>query len=237
MEIPKESPIFKEGIRNVTFKSEGYEDCQGYYAKGNADIGLVIVSEWWGLNKNICATTDKFSTFGFHSLATDIYRGKSAIDRENAGHLMKGLDFHRAATDIASSVIFLKEKGCKHVAVTGFCMGGALVLATASKFPDIIELALPFYGIPDQSYFPAEKIKCPVYMFTGGLDDHKGFSDPESCLNLKEKCLKAGIKFELTIYENGKHAFMNPDSPNYDKVLADKATDTMLKIIKDNFKQ
>jgi carboxymethylenebutenolidase len=46
-----------------------------------------LIQEWWGLNKALCITTDNWANQGFAVLAVDMYRGKSAKNREEAGHL------------------------------------------------------------------------------------------------------------------------------------------------------
>ena len=40
------------------------------------------------------------------------------------------------------------------MAATGFCMGGALALAAGVDSDEFIGV-VPFYGVPDQSKFPA----------------------------------------------------------------------------------
>ena len=227
-----QNPIHTQGDRNITYKVDNNDDCQGYYIKNDSQIGLVVISEWWGLNKSICTTADNLSKLlGCQVVVPDIYRGKVAVDREHAGHLMNGLDFSKAVNDIIGGIRYLRENGCKKVAVTGFCMGGALTLATASVSKEL-DMALPFYGIPDQSYFPVENISCPVYMQVGLNDDLKGFSDPEYCELIKSKAEKAGVKFELIKWEGAQHAFMNQDSERLNPEVAEKATNTLLSIIK-----
>ena len=44
---------------------------------------------------------------------------------------MAGLDWKQAIKDVAASKQHLLEKsGCTHVGVVGFCMGGALTIAS-----------------------------------------------------------------------------------------------------------
>ena len=226
-------PIFESGIRNVTYKVEGAEDCQGYYIKSDSEIGLVVISEWWGLNKSICTTSEILSKHGFHTIVPDIYRGKNAIDREHAGHLFGDLNFQGAVNDIVGALRYLKQVGCKKIIVTGFCMGGALTLATASSNNEM-DLAIPFYGVPDQKYFPVENIKCKVQMHVGSLDDLKGFSDPEHVKQIEEKAKSSGVSFETIVWEGAKHAFMNQDSEKYCKETCTNATAKMIEFIKTN---
>ena len=102
------------------------------------------------------------------------------------------------------------------VGVTGFCMGGALSLASAVKVAEI-SAAAPFYGIPDANSFDVSTITIPVQAHFGEKDDIVGFSSPEDAKKLAER-MKNNDKFELHMYPCG-HAFTNPSGPlgTYDK--------------------
>jgi len=227
--------ITTNGITNVTFKVEGREDCNGYLSDVfKSDHGLVLIQEWWGLNKSITITVDKFSSNNFKVLCPDLYRGKVGKDREQAGHLMKGLDFQGAVKDIIAAAQYLKSLGCTKVGVTGFCMGGALTIASLCS-SNIFDAGVPFYGIPDLTYFNLSNIKVPVMAQFGSLDQAKGFSDPESAKNLETKAKEAGVTFELVMWEDGNHAFMNQDSQNYNPEIAQKALTLSVEFFKSTF--
>ena len=51
----------------------------------------------------------------FVTLVPDLYRGKVAKDREEAGHLLAGLDWPGAVADIKGAAEFLLSKGCTKV--------------------------------------------------------------------------------------------------------------------------
>ena len=53
----------------------------------------------------------------FVTLVPDLYRGKVADDREEAGHLITGLDWTGAVADIKGAAQYLLDKGCKKVRV------------------------------------------------------------------------------------------------------------------------
>ena len=48
----------------------------------------------------------------------------------------------------------------------GFCMGGALTLASTMKF-NKWHSASPFYGIPDLCQFKLKNITCPILAHFG----------------------------------------------------------------------
>jgi carboxymethylenebutenolidase len=140
-----------------------------------------------------------------------MYRGKCAIDQENAGHLMSNLDWAGANQDIIAAARALKAKGYEKVALTGFCMGGALSI-TAPAFGDEFACSVPFYGCPDLSKIPLANIKCPVLGMFGTQDKAKNFSDPDQAHKLEAAAQAAGVNFKLVMWE-ADHSFMNHNKP------------------------
>ena len=105
-------------------------------------------------------TADIFARLGgWRILVPDVYRGKVGIDRETAGHLKEGLDWNGATADINAAKDYLLKNGCKKVGIIGFCMGGALCLATAASYEGFDAVA-PFYGAPDLKKYDLSKITC-----------------------------------------------------------------------------
>jgi len=230
------SDITAHGERNFTFKVDGREDGQGYLAQAGRDSenAIVLIQEWWGLNKSICVTAETFGNQGFAVLAVDMYRGKVADSRETAGHLMGGLDFASGVQDILTAARSLKEKGYKKIGITGFCMGGALTIASVASGSEF-SAAVPFYGVPDLSKVPLANIKIPVLAHFGDKDEAKGFSDPETAHRLEAAAKEAGVNFTLHMWNAG-HAFMNQANPHsYDPEIARQALEETVQFFKKNF--
>lgn len=192
---------------------------------------IIVVQEWWGVSPNIvgmlsiaqspCATlltshrlpepaelATQIASHGFRVLIPDLYKGKIGVDAEEASHLMGALDFKGACKEIASAASYLLATGSSKVGITGFCMGGALTLASMAEGAEVVAGA-PFYGIPDARYFDVTKITKPVLFQSGEKDNMKGFSDPVSVNALEEKMKSAGGLIDLHIYPSGGHGFMN----------------------------
>jgi len=195
-------------------------------------LGLVVVQEWWGMNDIIVQEAADISERGnLVTLVPDLYRGKVATDHETAGHYMSDLDWPGAVQDIAGAAKYLKEKGCKKVGVTGFCMGGALALASAALIPEEISAAAPFYGIPSAELCDVGKIKIPLQGHFGSKDTLAGFSSPKDVESLKQKLDAGGVNYEVFMYDTG-HAFTNPTNPNYTKEICDLALGRMIEFMK-----
>lgn len=136
-------------------------------------------------------------------LIPDIYHGKSTLDKEEATHLMNGLDWGRAVAEICDCVEFLRKCGCRRVGVVGFCMGGALSLAVAQKCD--VDCAVSFYGTPPETLAQPENVKVPVQLHVGVLDNHTGFSDVATIETWAGKAKDATV-FK---YEACGHGFLN----------------------------
>lgn len=219
--------LTKAGEHNVKYSIKGQEDGQGYITSEpkEGSIGIVMIQEWWGMNKSITITANSFAkSGGFVVLTPDLYRGKVAQNREEAGHCLKGLDWPGAIGNIDGAVQYLKSKGCKKVGIVGFCMGGALVIAAAANCHDI-DAAVSFYGVPDLSSVPVEKIQCPIIAHFAEKDQAKGFSDSTARDNLDAALKKGGVKYEIKTWEGVDHAFMNQDGPNYNAETCKQAHD------------
>jgi carboxymethylenebutenolidase len=210
--------IITEGERNMKFVVKDREDCDGYISSENTDseLGLLVMQEWWGLNKSMTVTADNFAKLGFRTLVPDLYRGKIGHDKEEAGHLFSDLDWDGAIKDIDGAGRYLKEIGCKKVGVVGFCMGGALVIAAMSHV-DTFDAGVQFYGIPDLKINKISNINAPILGIFGENDFATGFSDVKTAKKF-EKLMKSSSKdYELLIAENCTHAFMNQDRDTFNK--------------------
>ncbi|CAN1232548.1 Protein usf [Linum perenne] len=149
------------------------------YVVGKEDApGIVVLQEWWGVDYEVKNHAIKISQLepGFKALIPDLYRGKVGLDAAEALHLLTNLDWQGAIKDISASVNWLKANGSNKVGVTGFCMGGALSIASSVLVPEV-DAAVAFYGIPSSELADPAQAKAPVQAHFGELDQYVGLSD------------------------------------------------------------
>ncbi|KAJ8749194.1 hypothetical protein K2173_018666 [Erythroxylum novogranatense] len=172
--------------------------------------GIVVLQEWWGVDFEIKKHAVKISQMdpGFKALIPDLYRGKVGLDVAEAQHLMDGLDWQGAVKDIQASVNWLKANGSNKVGVTGFCMGGALSIASSVLVPEV-DAVVAFYGVPSSQLADPIQAKAPVQAHFGELDSFVGFSDVTAAKALEKKLKESGVPYEVHIYPGNGHAFMN----------------------------
>ena len=193
----------------IEFKRPDGQTLKGYLAepanKANAP-GIVVIQEWWGLDDEIKAVADRFAQAGYRALVPDLYRGKLALEANEAEHLMGDLNFGDAASqDIRGAVQYLKSTGSAKVAVTGFCMGGALTVLSACNVPEL-DGSIIWYGNPPLEYVNAEAITKPIL---GHWALHDEFFPIAGVDQLEDKLKQASVNYEFHRYDT-KHAFANP---------------------------
>ena len=193
--------------KTISYKRPDGKSVEGYLAEpaGGKGPGVVVIQEWWGLNDQIRGVADKLAAQGYRALVPDLYRGKSAVDAKEAEHLMTGLNFGDAAgQDVRGAVQHLKGSGSAKVAVTGFCMGGALTVLSAVNVPEA-DATVAWYGFPPLEYVDASKIRGPM-MGHWALNDE--FFPIGKVEELEKKLKAANVGFDFYRYP-AKHAFAN----------------------------
>ena len=202
-------------VSMTTFRRPDGKALQGYLAVPEKTVGasaVIVIQEWWGLNDQIRGIANRLARCGYFALVPDLYRGKSTVEVEEAHHLMTGLDFGDAASqDIAGAVQYLKTRA-ERVAVTGFCMGGALTLLSL-QFADV-DAGVTWYGLPPLDYIDPAKIRAPLMGHWGTQDT---FFPIEQVDALEEKLSDTNVDFEFHRYL-AHHAFANETAVGPDRI-------------------
>lgn len=214
--------------RMISFSRPDGGSTKGWLAEAGGDRpGIIVLQEWWGLNDQICGIADRFARHGYNALAPDLYEGRVTGDADEAGHMMEGLDFPGAThQDIKGAARHLKSVSNGRVAVTGFCMGGALTIAAAVHV-DECDVAVAFYGIPPKEFADASNIGIPFQGHFANTDD---WCTPEAVDSLVADLDAGGVTHELYRYD-AEHAFFNEVSDAYDVASARSSWTRMMEFL------
>lgn len=224
----------------IEYKRPDGKSINGYLAEPTDNPnapGVVVIQEWWGLDDEVKSVADRLAKAGYRALVPDLYRGKLALEANEAEHLMNDLNFGDAAgQDIRGAVQYLKATGSKKVAVTGFCMGGALTVLSACNVPEL-DGTVVWYGYPPLEYVDANAVSKPMLAHWALHDE---FFAPAGVDQLEEKLKAAGANIEFYRYDT-KHAFANPKSDvrglpplKYNAEAAQLAWDRTFEFLKKN---
>ncbi|MDX1576062.1 MAG: dienelactone hydrolase family protein [Kiloniellales bacterium] len=196
----------------MTFRCPDGSDCAGYLAEAaEATTGIVVLQEWWGLNDQIRGVAERFAGAGITALAPDLYGGRVTAEPDEAEHLMTGLDWPGACqVEVRGALQHLKAKLPK-VAVTGFCMGGALAIIAAAKLSEC-DAAVCFYGIPPEDQAHPADVQVP---FQGHFANDDHWCTPEAVDRLEAALGATAIPWEIHRYD-AAHAFFNETVDAYD---------------------
>ncbi|ALM82193.1 dienelactone hydrolase family protein [Bordetella sp. N] len=207
---------------------------QGYLAEPARPLNapaVIVIQEWWGLNKQIRGVADRLAHAGYLALVPDLYRGKSTVEQEEAHHLMDGLDFADAASqDVGGAIKYLKSRVTK-VGCMGFCMGGALTVLAAGMHANL-NAAVTFYGFPPLEYIDGSKLAVPLQGHWATQDQHFDIAKVDE---LEQRLRDAGANIEFYRYL-ASHAFANEEAigsgrmltSQFDPVWAQQAWDRTL---------
>jgi carboxymethylenebutenolidase len=228
----------KRKILMISFKRPDGNSVEAYLIEPANPVnapGVVVIQEWWGLDDEIKNVATRLAKAGYRALVPDLYRGKLALEANEAEHLMNDLNFGDAASqDIRGAVQYLKATGSTKVAVTGFCMGGALTVLSAGLVPEC-DGTVVWYGYPPLEYVDASAIKKPMLAHWALQDDFFSIAGVDQ---LEEKLKAAGVNYDFQRYD-AKHAFANPKSDarglpplQYNSAAADLAWDRTMTFLK-----
>jgi carboxymethylenebutenolidase len=207
---------------DITFKRHDGKEASGYLAKAGraAAPGMVVIQEWWGLQEQIKGICDRFSACGYDALAPDLYAGTVVPyhDHEAALREMQSLNFLDACDQSVRGAAQFLLRSSPKVAVSGFCMGGAVALLAACRLSEFAA-AVPFYGLPPGEVATPADVKIPIQGHFANSDD---FITPDAVSAFEAGLKAAGKTFEFYRYD-ASHAFMNEQRSVHDRHCSELA--------------
>jgi carboxymethylenebutenolidase len=211
---------------------------KGYLAKpaGGSKFGaVVVIHENRGLNAHIEDVTRRLAVAGLLALAPDLLSpvGGTPANEDQARDMIGKLDMAATVANAVAAVAFLRghADGNGKVGAVGFCWGGGLVNQMAVNDPTL-NAAVAYYGRqPDAADVP--KIKAPLLLHYAGLDTRidEGIPAYKAALD------KAGVSYQIFMYEGANHAFNNDTSAErYNAEAAKLAWDRTLAFFAEKLK-
>ncbi len=207
----------------VIYGQSGDQLHKGYLSQPEnikAKSGLIVIHEWWGLNEDIHLMADQLAGLGYHSLAVDLYDGKSAEGVREAFQLMTGLSKNEdaALANLKEAYDYLtNELGVEKVGIIGWCLGGKWSLRGSLMLPNEIDATVIYYGSLIDDREQLATLEMPIIGFVGTKDR------PYINQFIQfDKDLKALNKdYSVHFYEGAGHAFANASGTAYEPEAAE----------------
>jgi carboxymethylenebutenolidase len=232
--VPADDPRAK--AERVTYPGEGGA-MAGYLARPANATGrlpaVIVIHENRGLVPHIQDVTRRMALEGFLALGPDLLHqaGGTPADEDKGRDMIGKLDRARTVANAVASLRFLKAHAGSNgkVGATGFCWGGGMVNALAvAAGPDLVAAA-PYYGAQPPAADVA-RIKARLVLHYAGNDERINAGIPA----YREALDKAGVKYQLYMYEGAQHAFNNDTAAaRYNKPAADLAWSRTVALFKE----
>ncbi len=174
--------------------------------------GIILIHEWWGLNDQIKAVARDIADQGAVALAIDLYNGKVAETRDDAGRLARSVETDKGLETTTAWATWLRKDGqtSDKLATMGWCFGGGWSLNASVATP--VDATIIYYGRVTKSAQELASLKGPVL---GHFATQDRFINEEMVSGFKAAMAQAGKPLTVHWYE-ADHAFANPTSARYD---------------------
>jgi len=205
-----EEDLFTEHITYAGAKG----DMQAYVARPKKEdkyAAVVVIHENRGLNPHIEDVTRRAANAGYLAIAPNALSplGGTPANEDEARTKFQQLDAADTLQNFIKVFDYLSaRKDCnKKYGCVGFCWGGGMANDLAVNVP-LLKTAVAFYGRqPNAADVP--KIKAALLLHYAGLDERINAGIPA----YEEALKKAGLTYELYMYEGVNHAFHNDTAP------------------------
>ncbi len=217
----------------ISFPVENGEDGKAFELKAssNSNSYLFVIHEWWGLNEHIKKEAERFynEIGNVNVLALDLYDGKVATTREDAGKYMRGAQTARLESIIRGAVAYAGENA--RIATIGWCFGGGWSLQSALLSGEQSIGCVIYYGMPEKD---VEKLKTLNSDVLGIFAAQEQWINPQVVKEFEENMEKAGKSVTVHSFE-ANHGFANPSSQRYNEEAAQEANQLSLDYLKQKF--
>jgi carboxymethylenebutenolidase len=218
----------------ITYKTADGKDANAFEIKAKKPTNnwLLVVHEWWGLNDFIKHESEKlYNDLGdVNVLDLDLYDGKVAATREDAGKFMQAVKEDRAQAIIKGAVAYVGPNA--RIATIGWCFGGGWSLQASILAGKQDVACVMYYGMPEQD---VNKLKTLHADVLGNFANKDGWINPKVVATFEENMKAAGKKLEVHQYE-ADHGFANPSNPIYDSAATKDAYERTLAFLKPRLK-
>ncbi|MBV8531521.1 MAG: dienelactone hydrolase family protein [Candidatus Eremiobacteraeota bacterium] len=226
--VPEADPAI--AVEHVGLENDGatvpaYASWPAGAARGTPSV--VVIMHLWGVDAPIRDVVRRYAKAGFAAIAPDLYgrfgapNGDGVSDSTIFRPYAMRLDRNQWLGDVRAAATWLKTRfpGTK-TGITGFCMGGKLVLIATADEGSLFAAAAPFYGAVEG--IDPKAIHIPVCGSYGARDT----GIPAADVRAFAAALTAPNDFR--IYDEAGHAFFDDTRASY---VASAATDAWKRTI------
>ena len=223
-----------ENGKMITFKTPDGKEASGYVlmAKSKSNNWVFVFQEWWGLNDHIKREAEKLYTDlgNVNVLALDMYDGKVATAREDAGKYMGEFKQDRGNA-IVKGALEYAGKNAK-VGTIGWCFGGGQSMQATLSAGKQAAGCVIYYGMPESDMEKLKTLNADVLNIWPTQDQ---WINKEMMDKFEANMKAAGKKLTTKAYD-ADHAFANPSNAKFNQELTADAYKHTLEFFKARLK-
>lgn len=220
--------------KSITYKTPDGKEADAFEMKAKKPTNnwLLVVHEWWGLNDFVKHESEKlYNDVGdVNVLDLDLYDGKVATTREDAGKYMQTVKDDRAEAIIKGAIAYVGPHA--RIATIGWCFGGGWSLQTALMAGKQNVACVMYYGMPEQDINKLKTLHADVL---GNFANKEGWINPKVVAKFASDMKAADKKLYLHQYD-ADHGFANPSNPIYDSAATKDAYANTIAYLKPRLK-
>ena len=199
---------------------------------------IIVIHENQGLNDHIRDIARRLAKERYVALAPDFLSKQGGTMKANPkggglANIRELAPWQTVAEDVESGFAYLNvlpDARADKQALIGFCWGGEMTFAAATKVKTL-DVAIVFYGRSPNPLDLVKDIRAPVMAHYGEKDEgvNKGIDETVAAMKKFNKV------YDHKIYSGAQHAFNNDTNPSrYHAEAAKEAWDRTLSFLKKN---
>ncbi|ATL48898.1 dienelactone hydrolase [Chitinophaga caeni] len=213
-------------LKTVSYK-DGNQQLNGLVTSnaGKNLPGVLILPAWKGIDDEARNAAIALEKEGYIAFVADIYgEGNTPADNgaasKIAGHYKSNFKAYQHRISLALEQ--LKKAGAipGKIAVIGYCFGGTGALEAARGALPVVGIVSIHGGLGKAADRENGPIKTKMLIENGAED---GGVTPEVVANLTKEMNDGNADWQMITYANCKHTFTNPESPDYNEIMAKRA--------------
>lgn len=219
-------PVSAQTLKEISYQ-DGNQKLNGLVTSnaGKNLSGVLILPAWKGIDNEAKTAALELEKQGYIAFIADIY-GEGNIPKDNSEAAKTSgrykNDFKAYQARIKAALEELKNQGANlaKIAVIGYCFGGTGALETARAGFPVQGVVSIHGGLSKAADRPNLEIKTKVLVEHPAKD--KGVSQ-EDYDNLVKELNEGNADWQIITYANSEHTFTNPESPDYNEIMAKRA--------------
>lgn len=228
-----------QNLKQVAYK-DGSQKLNGLITENTTKQlpGVLILPAWKGADNEAKQAAVDLSKEGYIAFIADIY-GEGNNPKDNAeaakiaGKYKNDFNAYQKRIDLALKELVKAGADPSKIAVIGYCFGGTGALEAARA-------QLPVVGVVSiHGGLAKDTSRKNIPLTTKVLIEHPAEDEsvkPEDISNLVVEMNEGKTDWQIITYADSKHTFTNSESPDYNKVMADRAWQHTLLFLKEVLK-